>query len=698
FIYSYVPTGNGKNQLLNIKKNGIIDQEFTYDIWHRPISANQRIDGIGYTTSLEYNTYNDVTKIIYPQSFAVDYQYNADGFLQKILRGGTSTIIYQTNTANKLGQITNYKLGNNPTSSITYQANGMPQRYLTTGIQDLNMVFNTNNGNLTSRTDAINNQTEAFTYEAAIDRLSSISTNGGSPLLIEYLNNGNINKKYDAGDYGYDANKINAVTNVTQLCSGTPQQLITPQTITYTHFNKPISIKQNFPTNTPRYELTFDYNSDHDRIKTILKTNGSSTPTATRYFVGNYEKELKAGITRHIYYIQAPTGLACIAVKQGTNAPQYYYTYTDHLGSIVAITNGSTLWKQSFDAFGRQRNPANWNDYTTIPSITLNGFVLDRGYTGHQHLKEFGIINMNGRLYDPIVGRMLNVDNFVQDPSSSQAFNRYSYVVNNPLKYTDPSGWNREDRADRKQEREYRRWERHTSIYIGSEIDDNGDDTEINYIWLYDRGGIGGEGRGNYNHSTDGYNHGTNNSVSGGVSNYTQALRPITLIVGRNPIGKALTWSYPYDNGKIYEIPTYQLTVSGSTPSGTKVIKNFEVIRFGVNGDSKGNLSMVGLADYQTYIIKKWISDYKVHSAPSKEDGAWQITGNYLIHDGPDKPMSEFYATAGCIEICGGPQGFVMFNSYLLNLSGALTKEQLANSGLLKIIYLQAARPAIKTH
>ena len=47
---------------------------------------------------------------------------------------------------------------------------------------------------------------------------------------------------------------------------------------------------------------------------------------------------------------------------------------------------------------------------------------------------------------------------------------------------------------------------------------------------------------------------------------------------------------------------------------------------------------------------------------------------------------------------CGGPQGFVMFNSYLLNLSGALTKEQLANSGLLKIIYLQAARPAIKTH
>ena len=103
--------------------------------------------------------------------------------------------------------------------------------------------------------------------------------------------------------------------------------------------------------------------------------------------------------------------------------------------------NHKNTTKPNHDAFGRQRNPANWNDYTTIPSITLNGFVLDRGYTGHQHLKEFGIINMNGRLYDPIVGRMLNVDNFVQDPSSSQAFNRYSYVVNNPLEFTDPSGW-----------------------------------------------------------------------------------------------------------------------------------------------------------------------------------------------------------------------------------------------------------------
>ena len=65
---------------------------------------------------------------------------------------------------------------------------------------------------------------------------------------------------------------------------------------------------------------------------------------------------------------------------------------------------------------------------------------LYRGYTGHEHLVEFGLINMNARLYDPVLGRMLSPDNYVNEYFGSQAFNRYSYADNNPLKYTDPSG------------------------------------------------------------------------------------------------------------------------------------------------------------------------------------------------------------------------------------------------------------------
>ena len=70
------------------------------------------------------------------------------------------------------------------------------------------------------------------------------------------------------------------------------------------------------------------------------------------------------------------------------------------------------------------------------------GFALfaDRGFTSHEHLPWFNLINMNGRLYDPLVGRFLSADNVIQDPTSTQNFNRYSYCLNNPLKYTDVSG------------------------------------------------------------------------------------------------------------------------------------------------------------------------------------------------------------------------------------------------------------------
>ena len=67
-----------------------------------------------------------------------------------------------------------------------------------------------------------------------------------------------------------------------------------------------------------------------------------------------------------------------------------------------------------------------------------------RGFCCHEMLNDFNIINMNGRLYDPVLGRFFSPDSYVQMPENSQNFNRYSYCLNNPLKYTDPSGesWN----------------------------------------------------------------------------------------------------------------------------------------------------------------------------------------------------------------------------------------------------------------
>lgn len=66
--------------------------------------------------------------------------------------------------------------------------------------------------------------------------------------------------------------------------------------------------------------------------------------------------------------------------------------------------------------------------------------VSMHGYTGHEMMPDFGLVNMGGRLYDPRIGRFLSPDRYVQMPDNSQNFNRYSYCLNNPLKYTDPSG------------------------------------------------------------------------------------------------------------------------------------------------------------------------------------------------------------------------------------------------------------------
>ena len=99
------------------------------------------------------------------------------------------------------------------------------------------------------------------------------------------------------------------------------------------------------------------------------------------------------------------------------------------MGSILSLTdnNGTSVFKATYDVWGRQ-------------TVSQNTIGFARGYTGHEHLPEFGVIDMNGRMYDPLQGRFLSPDPYVQMPDYSQNFNRYAYCLNNPLVYTDPSG------------------------------------------------------------------------------------------------------------------------------------------------------------------------------------------------------------------------------------------------------------------
>ncbi|MBT7490611.1 MAG: hypothetical protein HN704_03275, partial [Bacteroidetes bacterium] len=142
---------------------------------------------------------------------------------------------------------------------------------------------------------------------------------------------------------------------------------------------------------------------------------------------------------KQFHYISAPSGLFAVFTKETGQTDKLQYIHTDHLGSIQTISNesGQIEATYSYDAWGRQRDATNWFLYYTTPLQAFN-----RGYTGHEHLSDFGLINLNGRLYDPVLGRMLSPDNYVQMAGNSQNYNRYSYAHNNPLIYTDPNGEN----------------------------------------------------------------------------------------------------------------------------------------------------------------------------------------------------------------------------------------------------------------
>ncbi len=106
-----------------------------------------------------------------------------------------------------------------------------------------------------------------------------------------------------------------------------------------------------------------------------------------------------------------------------------YYIETDHLGSIIRAYDyiGNIKFSAAYDAWGNQ-------------TVSTNAIGLTRGYTSHEHWNQFGLIDMNGRIYDPLLGRFLSPDPYVQAPENPQNHNRYSYCLNNPLKYSDPSG------------------------------------------------------------------------------------------------------------------------------------------------------------------------------------------------------------------------------------------------------------------
>lgn len=168
--------------------------------------------------------------------------------------------------------------------------------------------------------------------------------------------------------------------------------------------------------------MTIDYGPDLERCFSILKQDNTILRKVT--YMDDYEKVVANGVTREFYYLDGDV----IVIRQNGTV-HAYQSFKDNLGSILSVIdeNGSKVFSAEYDAWGKQ-------------TVSVNTIGLIMGYGSHEMLNEFNLINMNGRVYDPVLGRFLSPDKYIQEGDNSQNYNSYSYCLNNPLKYADPSG------------------------------------------------------------------------------------------------------------------------------------------------------------------------------------------------------------------------------------------------------------------
>ena len=280
-----------------------------------------------------------------------------------------------------------------------------------TVLDQFKMNYEGATGNLLSRTRNSLSE-ETFGYDN-LDRLVSVKVGTKETMHIKYAENGNITSKTGIGQYYYDAERPHAVSSVDNTDNLISTQDCTTQ---FNDLNKISSLQEKGKV------MTIDYGPDLERCFSILKQDNTILRKVT--YMDDYEKVVANGVTREFYYLDGDV----IVIRQNGTV-HAYQSFKDNLGSILSVIdeNGSKVFSAEYDAWGKQ-------------TVSVNTIGLIRGYGGHEMLNEFNLINMNGRVYDPVLGRFLSPDKYIQEGDNSQNYNSYSYCLNNPLKYADPSG------------------------------------------------------------------------------------------------------------------------------------------------------------------------------------------------------------------------------------------------------------------
>ena len=228
------------------------------------------------------------------------------------------------------------------------------------------------------------------------------------------------------------------------------------RSVTYNPSNKVIHVESDPATSqgNDTGAADFMYGADGNRVVQSATSGGVTSRTV---YVGLgptgkslYERTTTGTTTENVNFIYAGAAhgggaFALRVLDQSGSVTANRYSSFDHLGSVTAMSDdrgrvsatGSDPTVLGYDVWGARRNP----DETSANPASFNLPVGRRQFTGQEQIPDVGLVNMNGRLYDPSLGRFLSPDPNVQLAGDLQSYNRYSYAGNNPLRYTDPSGY-----------------------------------------------------------------------------------------------------------------------------------------------------------------------------------------------------------------------------------------------------------------
>jgi RHS repeat-associated protein len=447
--------------------SGSYSRTYLYDALGRQVKLTTVVGTSSYYTTTAYDSVSGkMTDTRAFSGFTLHYAYNTWGYQNEIDDGGNFAIAYwKANTRDAEMHLTQQTAYNGVVTSQNFDALSGRVIAINAGVNNavasLGFDWDTA-GNLADRTDthASGWQTENFCYDA-LNRLTNsnfgTSCTGGS--TVAYDATGNITSKSDVGTYTYGTNVTagagpHALASVSGTANGVPNPTFTydlagnmtsgaGRTVTYTTFNMTKTMTNGGAS------LALTYDVDHSRL---VQTTGTGSAAITTTYLNDPASNVmteglhQTGLNTWKTYIVADGHIVAQRSTYsggGQNIPanNVRYFVLDHLGSVAVITDETgavvTTGRQFYDAWGKERNPDGTADTTcSLPAQSQS----TRGFTNQEEMPSVCLINFNARLYDPQVGRFMGADGAVEAPYSTQDWNRYTYVGNNPLSFTDPSG------------------------------------------------------------------------------------------------------------------------------------------------------------------------------------------------------------------------------------------------------------------